>query len=86
MRLLSVTAGRRLRAELAVLTHAGGQVLKGGASRALQRFPEVLSRKRTQRVATNSHELDTNGLTADFADGADGFGKEVRSWKLVAEI
>ena len=43
MRLLSVTAGRRLRAELAVLTHAGGQVLKGGASRALQRFPEVLS-------------------------------------------
>ena len=35
MRLLSVTVGRRLRAELAVLTHAGGQVFKGGAGRAL---------------------------------------------------
>ena len=31
-----------LGAELAVLTHARGQVFKGGAGHALQRFAEVL--------------------------------------------
>jgi len=48
MRLLSVTVGRRLRAELAVLTHAGGQVFKGGAGRALLNLA-AKEHKETQR-------------------------------------
>ena len=37
-----MTWGRGQVAELAVLTHARGQVFKGGAGHALQRFAEVL--------------------------------------------
>jgi len=34
----------------------------------------------------NSSPVVAVAVTADHADGADGFGEEVRRWKLVAEI